>query len=258
MSAIRRPLASRSPAPARASRRAALPILFGVLALFAGCMERPETAHFGPPAVETPARVIEVFGQASVTSTPNIAEVVVSVGGFGETTDEAYRANVALTAKVTQNLLNHGVRPTDVLPRGFDLAGGLGQLDPAGPNVPGIRARRDLTVIARDLDALPKVLSAVLNFGGAVTDIRFLVANTEPLEERAREKAVIDARQRAQAFAQELGLRLGEPVGLREVPPVEVAELGDLHRGVPLEQDGHRDQYEVSATVEVIFALDPF
>jgi len=201
-----------------------------ILLLGVSCMERPEVAHFGAPVPESTGRVVTVRGEGFVAGEPNMADLTLRFSTWADRADIAYRDNQAKVHKLTQGLLNMDINPVDVTPRGSELSGSPTNL-----------AIQRVGVKVRDLNQLTKIITACLNMEATLDGVRFFIANTGPMEERCRANAVIDARARAQVLAQEMGMKLGEPVSITE-----------------LSSYTDSSDFEVWATVEVIFRLETY
>ncbi|WP_437319680.1 SIMPL domain-containing protein [Sorangium sp. So ce385] len=75
-----------------------------------------------------------------------------------------------------------------------------------------------VTVVIRNLDQVGPVLDAVVAAGANnVWGVSFGLDKTEPLEAQAREKAIADARARAEALAKLQGVSLGGVVAISEI-----------------------------------------
>ncbi|WP_437930115.1 SIMPL domain-containing protein [Sorangium sp. So ce291] len=80
------------------------------------------------------------------------------------------------------------------------------------------RVSNTVTAVIRDLDRVGPVIDAVAAAGANnVWGVSFDVDKTDPLEAQAREKAIADARARAEALARLQGVTLGRVVAISEV-----------------------------------------
>jgi hypothetical protein len=75
-----------------------------------------------------------------------------------------------------------------------------------------------IQVTIRDLDTVGDVLDAAVEAGANnVWGVSFGLDNTDALEEQAREKAVADARARAESLAKLNGVTAGDVIAISEV-----------------------------------------
>jgi uncharacterized protein len=131
------------------------------------------------------------------------------------------------------------------------------EYDPQGrPQRTGFVAAGHLTVRLRSAEALGELLrDAVEEAQVRVQGPVWRVAADNPARLEACRRAAADARRRAEAYADALGLRLGAVASAAE-PSVQLhgAELGPmLAAGIGVETP----RLEVSAAVEVTFAAEP-
>ncbi len=207
--------------------------------LLAACTERPTWAGdlAAPPG--GPGRVVTVTGSGRLTQAPGQVEfdALVSVGA--PTPDAAWLLASARLPEVLRALQGAGVPAEDMALRDLALAA-------AGPE--GHRIEQRLHVLVTDLGRLPPVLAAAAGSGvTAIENARFLLADPHAAADRARERALLDARDKADVLAQEVGLRLGEVRSVVEHPAGGPGGLADL-RDPP-------GSLEAVSTVTVTWAL---
>jgi len=81
----------------------------------------------------------------------------------------------------------------------------------------GYEMTRNITIALRDLKQFDNLLSAMIESGvNEVRQIEFQTANEDALRAEARQKAVQDAREKAEAIARQLGAKLGRAVLAQE------------------------------------------
>jgi hypothetical protein len=114
-----------------------------------------------------------------------------------------------------------------------------------------------LSVQVHDLTQVGAVLGAAVDAGAnSIAGVTFSFADTTALEATAREKAVADAKARAQSLAQLGGVELGEVVAISEViggPSPVLYEFGG--RGGGVGESIQPGQLEVRMQVQVSFAI---
>src|SRR5690606_30932158 len=87
------------------------------------------------------------------------------------------------------------------------------------------RASNTVEITVRDLNRVPAVLSAATNAGAnQVHGLSFTIDDPAPVEARARDEAMTDARKRAEQLARLGGVTLG---------PVVAIQDGERHGGFP-------------------------
>ena len=118
-------------------------------------------------------------------------------------------------------------------------------------------AANSVEITIRNLDVAGKVLSAATAAGAdQLYGIRFEIEDPSTLQGEARQKAVADARTRAERLAQLAGLKLGPAVSIVELdggaggPIMPMASMARME-AAPVE----RGELTVTSTVQIVYAL---
>src|SRR5262249_30953567 len=91
------------------------------------------------------------------------------------------------------------------------------------------RLEQRLHVLVHDLGKLPGVLAASLGAGATgIENARFGLSDPRAAADRARQRALLAARDKAEMLAQEVNLRLGEVRSVVEQPPTPIGAAGTL------------------------------
>jgi uncharacterized protein YggE len=183
-----------------------------------------ETTRIENNGEDTPTG-ITVGGQGTATAPPDTATITLGVSALAETVAAARdEAAAALTAMIDSMRAN-GIAEDDIQTQNLSIYPEYDFRDDQQV-LRGFRVSNTVTAILRDIDITSKVVDDAVAAGGDSTQIESLVFgidDPEQLQKEAREKAVADARQRAETLASAGGVSLGEPRSITETsyqPPV--------------------------------------
>jgi uncharacterized protein len=225
---------------------------FALVVTVAALLATPAVAQPVPPAA------ISVTGEASVSVPPDLAQVDGSVTSDGKTAREASDANNAAMGKVLLALKGAGIDEKDYQTSRLSLQP---QYAPnrSGPSpVVGYRASNRVTIRVRDITKVANVIDVLVGAGAnEVGGINFMVSQASKLLDDAREKAVADARRKADIYAKAAGVTLGEPLSISEegssVPVYRGKMAAPMAAGAQVAQG----EETLSVTVSVTWAIKP-
>jgi uncharacterized protein len=175
----------------------------------------------GAPALaQTPADfppAISVTGEAQISVAPDIAFVDAGVATDAKTAREASEANNTAMTRVFAALKAANIDARDVQTSRLSLQP---QYAPnrAGPSpVVGYRASNRVTVRIHDVSKVAGVIDTLVGAGANdIGNVAFEVSQASKLLDEAREKAVADARRKAEIYARAAGVTLGAPLSISE------------------------------------------
>ncbi len=218
-------------------------------------------------------------GSGKANGKPDVARTTVGVETRAATAEEAVSDVNARMARVVTALKQAGVADADLRtanvslnfernpepPRPVELApatkaGATAASAPApAPVVPAgfYVATNNVEVTIRDVNRAGQVLSAATTAGAnQMFGIRFELDDPSPLLATAREKAVADARARAEKLAQLAGVKLGSAVSITEQDgggggPVPAFAMMRSDAAAPVE----RGELTVTTSVQIVYDL---
>jgi uncharacterized protein len=225
---------------------------FALVVATAALLATPAVAQPVPPAA------ISVTGEASVSVPPDLAQVDGGVTSDGKTAREASDANNAAMGKVLLALKGAGIDEKDYQTSRLSLQP---QYAPnrSGPSpVVGYRASNRVTIRVRDMTKVANVIDVLVGAGAnEVGGINFMASQASKLLDDAREKAVADARRKADIYAKAAGVTLGEPLSISEegssVPVYRGKMAAPMAAGAQVAQG----EETLSVTVSVTWAIKP-
>lgn len=170
-------------------------------------------------ALNSPDRTITVSGSSQVKVAPDELELVLAVETLDPALDVAKSANDERMKKVIAALKAQGIEPrlvqTDAIhiePHYWSESG-----KPVPPRLTHFTVQRNVVVILRNVAKFDATLEAVLNAGAnRVLNISFRNQQLRKHRDRARSMAIRAAREKAEALAGELGMKIGKPVTIHE------------------------------------------
>lgn len=173
-----------------------------------------------------PSNVIVVEGTGEATAIPDIASINYSVTERGATVGEAQtKATENMNASLTF-LKKMGVEEKDIKTTGYNVYPEYeyqpvcysSYCPPAGnPDIIGYSVSQSVEVKVRDTENVGGVLQGLGDAG--VQNIygpNFTVDDEDAARTKAREAAIIEAREKARTLAKQLGVRLGKVVSFYE------------------------------------------
>jgi len=211
-----------------------------------------------PAMAQTPPPMISVTGEATVSVPPDQAQIDGGVTSDAKTAREASDANNAAMGKVLLALKGAGIDEKDYQTSRLSLQP---QYAPnrSGPSpVVGYRASNRVTVRLRDVTKVAGIIDILVGAGAnELGGINFMVSQASKLLDDAREKAIADARRKAEIYAKAAGVTLGEPLSISgegSAPPVFRGKMmAPMQAGAAVAQG----EETLSVTVSVSWAIKP-
>ncbi|WP_431016164.1 SIMPL domain-containing protein [Bradyrhizobium pachyrhizi] len=165
---------------------------------------------------------ISVTGEATVSAPPDQAQLDAGVTTDAKTAREAAEANNVTMGKVLAALKGAGIAEKDFQTSRLSLQPQFANRGPSSPNAPpsivGYHASNRVTIRLHDVSKVASVIDVLVGAGANdIGGLNFSVSQASKLLDEAREKAIADARRKAEIYAKAAGVTLGAPVNIAEV-----------------------------------------
>jgi len=164
------------------------------------------------------ARSMTLTGVGEVFVAPDMAMITVGVSSFNKNASEAMRANSSDMAVVFEKLKGAGVEARDIQTAQISLNPRWERTTSNNVSrIIGYEAVNTVKARIRALDTVGTVLD-VLSQSGAnrISQISFGIQKPRPHKDEARRRAVMDARAKAELYAQAAGVELGFVISISE------------------------------------------
>jgi uncharacterized protein YggE len=171
-----------------------------------------------PQADTTLPRTITVVGEGKVKTKPDIAQINIGIEILGDTVQEASDQAADAMDAVLAILTAQGVEQKDIQTSGYNVwvERPYGPEGPTGDTL--YHVNNTVSVTIRDLDSVGTILDATIEAGAnSIYGVTFNVADPSPLMSEGREKAVTDARSKAEELAELNNVAVGEVISISEV-----------------------------------------
>ena len=245
-------------------------IILGLVALmvsviiFTGCKVSIPGGSGGSPievSVNSQQEGIWSSGEGKVTVTPDIATVSLGIEAQEATVSEAQAEAQSAMDRVMDALNTNGVAEKDIQTQYFNISQ-ITRWDDKNQQeiVIGYRVTNTVTAKIRDVTKAGIVIDAVALAGGDLTRVNYISFSVdEPTRyhDEARDKAMADARGKAEQLASLAGVKLGKPTYISESsysPPI--------YRDVPMEAIAPAPatpispgEMEITLNVQVVYAI---
>jgi uncharacterized protein len=213
-------------------------------------LSAPALAQTAPP----PA--VSVTGEATVSVAPDQAQIEGGVTSDARTAREASEANNAAMNKVLQALKGAGIEERDTQTSRLSLQPQYAPNRTGTSPITGYRASNRVTIRLRDVTKVANVIDVLAGAGANdIGGINFTVSQPSKHLDEAREKAVADARRKAEIYAKAAGVTLGEPLSISEegapAPLFRGKMAAPMAAGAPVAQG----EETLSVTVNVSWAI---
>ncbi|MGY3694486.1 uncharacterized protein YggE [Bradyrhizobium sp. USDA 3240] len=165
---------------------------------------------------------ISVTGEATVSAVPDEAQLDAGVTTDGKTAREATDANNVTMGKVLAALKGAGIAEKDYQTSRLSLQPQFANRPPSSPNAPpsivGYHASNRVTIKLHDVSKVAGVIDVLVAAGANdIGGLNFSVSQASKLLDDARERAIADARRKAEIYAKAAGVTLGAPLNISEV-----------------------------------------
>lgn len=165
---------------------------------------------------------ISVTGEATISAPPDQAQLDAGVTTDAKTAHEAADANNVAMGKVLAALKGSGLAEKDVQTSRLSLQPQYANRTPSNPNAPpsivGYHASNRVTIKLHDVTKVASTIDALVGAGANdIGGINFSVSQASKLLDDARDKAIADARRKAEIYAKAAGVTLGAPLAISEL-----------------------------------------
>ncbi len=202
---------------------------------------------------------IQAFGTGKVMARPDMARITLGVTTEDADVQEAVTQNNAAAERIISQLAKSGIDTRDIQTSAFSVYPQYKQVKDGEPAPQIFRVSNTVEVTVRNLDTLGTVLGQVVSAGSnQINGLSFSFSEPEPLEKQARERAIADARTRAETYAAAAGVKLGKILLIVDQPeggaPILRAQVFRAREAanVPIEAGESTVQAQVAVLWEIV------
>lgn len=215
-----------------------------------------------------PNRTFTVQGEGKIIAIPDIAEISVSIITEGEKNlSNLQRENSEKANKFISFLKEKGIDSKDIQtvsyniqPRYKYFTCEAGVCPP--PEIIGYSINQTIKVKIKDLNKIGEILEGVVKNGANnVSGPNFTIDDPLKLQDEAREKAILDAKERAKMIAKITGFKLGKIISINEIqsypqPIFPLYELGgERVEEQPIAPKIEPGSQEIKVTVNLVYEI---
>ena len=222
----------------------------------------PIATNPGTPGYPASTPGITVTGTSEVAGKPDTLRLDLSVQTRADTVAKALESANSITARVQSSLTKNGVAGKDIQTSNLQVQPEYSYPTNGNPVVKGYTVSEGVTATLRNLGKSGNAISAAVTAGGNAVQVNGISLDLEDngkLLSTARDRAVANAKTKAEQYAKASGRELGAVVSLSETvadpPPVayEARALASKDSASPVPiQPGSQT---VGVTVTVVYAF---
>ncbi len=161
-------------------------------------------------------RTITVAGFGKINGSNDIAVTTMGYSNTNKDVAKAQADNKKVMDQIYAELKKMNIADKD-LQSDYSIYPDYNYTENKGQELKGYRVSNSLTIKIRDLSKISEALSLAGKYGATeVSGLNFTIDEPENLKSQARDKALMDAKVRAEHLAQVLGLRLGGVITYNE------------------------------------------
>lgn len=159
---------------------------------------------------------LSVSGTAKISVKPDIARLSIGVVSTGSSVSATQKQNTEKMNAITGAIKGFGVKDDDIQTSNYSIYPQYDYTD--GRQVlRGYQVSQQLSVKVRNLETIGDIIARAGELGSNdVGGVSFEVDDTTALQKQARDKAIADAKEKAEVLARSLGMRLGKAVSFSE------------------------------------------
>lgn len=208
-------------------------------------------------------RTITIDGDAFVTALPDVARVSMGVTSEGESVEDAQNKNTSVMNRLIGSLQSLGISKEDIQTANYNVFPRYRYTEEEGQIIDGYQVSQQVSVKIRQLDRANEVIGLAGKLGITnVSGLQFSLDDRDVYVAEARDKALLDVKQKAQALADSLGVDIVGIVSYNEyeaggkgiMPFRAYAEFDSGFGGAPAPEiaEGTTDVHmNVSVTFEI-------
>lgn len=209
-------------------------------------------------------RTISVSGTGTTTLAPDIAYFSAEVAHMTMRVAEAKQyVNATMQAILAALEENRVDRPRDVQTSGYTVQPQHSYPKNRAPLFEGYNVRNSIRVTVRDIAAAGEILEAVTEAGATtISNLSFGLSDPTAAHRTARERAVRDAREKAETLARESGIAVGVALTINEGIGDDDAVFSQYsHMGVAYSSAADQPppieagEISTSVTVRIVYAI---
>lgn len=207
-------------------------------------------------------KTLTVVGTGKVTMKPEVARFTAGVQKFSDSVSEAMKQENQTTKAIINALRGSGIKEEDIQTSYFSVWPQMSDYYEEGirkNKISGYSVSNNVAVKIRDIDRVSDIIAKVIDAGANnISGVSFGADEPKEQESEARDKAVADAREKAQKMAQSSGRKLGKIISVSEGNVIQPVSSGYRMMdgagggGGPAIEAG---SVEVAQTVTVVFEL---
>jgi uncharacterized protein YggE len=202
---------------------------------------------------------IWVNGEGKVSAIPDIATLSLGVEAQAATVAEAQSQAAEAMNRVMTALTDNGVAKKDIQTQYFSIDQVTRWDDEKQQEVVvGYRVTNMVTAKIREIDKAGSIIDAVAAAGGDFTRINgisFSVDDPSAYYKDAREKAMADARAKAEQLAELSGVKLGKPTYISEGTIYPVYQRSMYEAAAPAPTPISPGEMELTLSIQVVYAI---
>jgi uncharacterized protein YggE len=212
----------------------------------------PAQAEVIPPAA------ISVTGEAIVSVPSDLAQIDSGVTSEAKTAREASDSNNAAMGKVLLALKGAGIEEKDFQTSRLSLQPQSAPNRTGPSTIVGYRASNRVTIRLRDVTKVANVIDTLVGAGAnEIGGINFMVSQASKLLDEARERAVADARRKAEIYAKAAGVTLGAPLSIAEEGNAAPIPYRKMVVGMAASAPVAQGEETLQVSVSVSWAIKP-
>jgi len=159
---------------------------------------------------------ITIDGEGKVTAIPDIAEISLGIQTDKATVASAQKENTDKMNKIIAELKGTGIEAKDIQTTNYSIYPRY-DWNEGKQTLLGYTVSQNVTVKIRNLDKIGDIVDKAGSLGAnQVSSLSFTIDEPEVIKQQAREKALVNAKEKAEALAKVAGVRLGKLVSFTE------------------------------------------
>lgn len=160
---------------------------------------------------------ITISGTGKTYAVPDVAKVTFGIETTGKVVKDITQTNVVSMNKIIEGLKTLGIAEKDIQTTQYSVSPQYNWTERGGRVLEGYMIHQNIEVKIRDFAMISDALNVATDNGAnIVSDLQFTIDDVEKVKAAAREKAILEAKEKAQTLANQTGIKLGNIINIYE------------------------------------------